>query len=494
MLASAAVGAVALFSALLLWPREPEIVDAPLPLVSAPGVNMEVVSLLAQAHRAAQEGHITEPPEHNALELYLRVLLLEPGKPEASQAVAEIADRMFARADEALAVGRLDAARDALAVAKRALPGHPRIAYFATRLEVEEQRAMISQAFQAAGTGSMSEAANLIDEAAQARLGESTVVKEARAELARREEAQARASSLLQLSAQRTSQGQLVEPADDNALFYLQSARRAGAPPEAMAPVEAALAESLVAEGVNAGQAGDLQRASEWLARARELNPNAESLASAEIELAASTSRQQRLVHWQALAIERLNRGDLIDPQGDSAARYLEMLRREAPEDPALAPLIGRFADGLLGAARGAMAEKDFDRAQASLAAVRTLAPDSAGLAAADREYAMARSAAEATQRAAAAARFASLVRRKYVAPEYPVPAERRQIEGRVELALTIDPTGKVTRVEVTNAKPRDIFDKAAINAARQWEYEPPEVDGRPIETRTLVAIDFSLE
>ena len=52
---------------------------------------MEVLSLLSQARRAEHDGHLVEPPDHNALDLYLRVLAEEPSKVEASQALADIA-------------------------------------------------------------------------------------------------------------------------------------------------------------------------------------------------------------------------------------------------------------------------------------------------------------------------------------------------------------------------------------------------------------------
>jgi hypothetical protein len=180
------------------------------------------------------------------------------------------------------------------------MPGHPRLAYFATRLEVEEQRTMISQALQAAGTGAMNKAAGLIDEAAQVRLGESGAVTEARAELARREEQQGKIAKLLGHAQTRMTEGRLVEPAEDNALYYLEAARNAGANTATAEPVASALAAALIAEASTATHDGNFTLAKEWLARASEADPGAEALASAEIELAAASDRPGSS-RWYAL-------------------------------------------------------------------------------------------------------------------------------------------------------------------------------------------------
>ena len=95
---------------------------------------------------------------------------------------------------------------------------------------------------------------------------------------------------------------------------------------------------------------------------------------------------------------------------------------------------------------------------------------------------------------ATAAPTYVTLVRRKYVPPGLSGPRraspDRRPGRARAHGRRA----GKVTDVEVKSAKPRDTFEKAAIAAAQKWEYQPAEVDGKPVEARTLVAIDFSLE
>ena len=53
---------------------------------------------------------------------------------------------------------------------------------------------------------------------------------------------------------------------------------------------------------------------------------------------------------------------------------------------------------------------------------------------------------------------------------------------------------GSVGDVTVMNAEPADVFDKAAIDAVRQWRYEPVQRNGKAVEQRTRVRIRFKLQ
>lgn len=59
------------------------------------------------------------------------------------------------------------------------------------------------------------------------------------------------------------------------------------------------------------------------------------------------------------------------------------------------------------------------------------------------------------------------------VIPEYPQKALRRGREGVVEIAFSILPTGETTGVHVLRAQPVGVFEKAAINAVKQYRYAP---------------------
>lgn len=78
--------------------------------------------------------------------------------------------------------------------------------------------------------------------------------------------------------------------------------------------------------------------------------------------------------------------------------------------------------------------------------------------------------------------------------PAYPHTAIMMCLDGSVHLAFTITKNGRIDAIEVIRSEPPGIFDRAAINAARTWQYEPDCKNGQPTEARTSIAIDFYLE
>lgn len=61
----------------------------------------------------------------------------------------------------------------------------------------------------------------------------------------------------------------------------------------------------------------------------------------------------------------------------------------------------------------------------------------------------------------------------KKVAPEYPSEAARKSISaGSVRAKLNIAGDGKVSTVDIVEAEPKRVFDRAAIDALSQWKFE----------------------
>ncbi|GAB2801276.1 hypothetical protein GCM10027040_31150 [Halomonas shantousis] len=69
------------------------------------------------------------------------------------------------------------------------------------------------------------------------------------------------------------------------------------------------------------------------------------------------------------------------------------------------------------------------------------------------------------------------------VPPQYPSRAQRRGLEGYVEVRFTIQPNGRVDpdSLRVVDAQPRHVFERAALKAIAEWQF--PEASA-PREAR----------
>jgi TonB family protein len=79
----------------------------------------------------------------------------------------------------------------------------------------------------------------------------------------------------------------------------------------------------------------------------------------------------------------------------------------------------------------------------------------------------------------------------KDVAPRYPDEAKDKRIQGIVILEAIIDAEGNVTHVRVLRSIPA--LDQAAIDAVKQWKYEPTLMDGVPVPIVMTVTVGFAL-
>ena len=63
------------------------------------------------------------------------------------------------------------------------------------------------------------------------------------------------------------------------------------------------------------------------------------------------------------------------------------------------------------------------------------------------------------------------------VNPSYPPRAQRRGMEGFVEVEFVIQRNGSVdgSSIRVTNAQPRRVFEDAAREAIARWQFEPSQ-------------------
>lgn len=79
----------------------------------------------------------------------------------------------------------------------------------------------------------------------------------------------------------------------------------------------------------------------------------------------------------------------------------------------------------------------------------------------------------------------------KEVPPRYPEVARQARVEGIVILEAKADEQGNVVDAKVLRSIP--ILDQAAIDAVKQWKYEPMLIDGKPRKIIFTVTVRFVL-
>jgi TonB family protein len=81
--------------------------------------------------------------------------------------------------------------------------------------------------------------------------------------------------------------------------------------------------------------------------------------------------------------------------------------------------------------------------------------------------------------------------RTRSVSPVYPPEAQGNKVQGVVILEVAIAEDGLVVHACVLRSIP--LLDQAALDAVRQWEFEPPLVDGAPHPIVMMVTVNFAL-
>jgi len=76
--------------------------------------------------------------------------------------------------------------------------------------------------------------------------------------------------------------------------------------------------------------------------------------------------------------------------------------------------------------------------------------------------------------------------------PEYSEEARKAKYQGTVVLWLVVSPEGKPQAIKVTRSLGMGL-DEKAIEAVRQWRFEPAQKDGHPVPVQISVEVNFRL-
>jgi periplasmic protein TonB len=77
------------------------------------------------------------------------------------------------------------------------------------------------------------------------------------------------------------------------------------------------------------------------------------------------------------------------------------------------------------------------------------------------------------------------------VPPVYPMLAKNQRVSGNVTIDALIDANGRVTTTKVVSGP--TLLQQAAMDALKQWKYQPASLDGKPVSVHLTVTIQFRL-
>jgi protein TonB len=77
------------------------------------------------------------------------------------------------------------------------------------------------------------------------------------------------------------------------------------------------------------------------------------------------------------------------------------------------------------------------------------------------------------------------------VRPIYPPLAKQARISGTVRLHAIISKDGSVQQLEMISGHP--LLVQSALDAVRQWRYQPTLLNGEPVEVETFIEVVFTL-
>ena len=496
LLGGAAAAIVAVGGWLLLHkgtPRQPEAapvsVTEPVTVDVARDETLE--SLLSRAQAALASGALVAPPGTNAADLYAQAARRNPKDPRGANGLEKVIDRLLSSAEAQLLAQHLDEAQRLTNLARAIKPDHVRVAFLLAQIGKERERAVLAQARQAASSGNIEQALTVLDGAS--RDGQkSNLVQEARQELEQKKIAE-RVQNYVSRANDRMHSGDLVEPAQDNAQFYIESARALAPNDAEVKQTQRQFLDRLVGEARKSLTAGDADQGERWIQAAAEAGVGEDDIAALKQEEAhvRATAKTDALARLALLVNQRLTQGKVLEPNGDSAKFYLAQLVQADPTVPSTEAAREAFSTRTLDEAKNAVERKDYAGAQRWLEEAHSAGASQTSIDAINNAIRIAQEPPKPVNEVVSAAQ---LDLTHYVPPEFPLAARERAISGWVDVQFMVNTDGSVSDPAVVRAEPAGLFDQPATEAVRKWRYRPILRDGQPINQRARVRVVFALK
>ena len=430
--------------------------------------------MLDSAGLALSQGALIEPPGQNALELYRAVLAQDPGNDLARRGIDSVADELIVQAERALMEQDVTRLANVVDAVRSVRPDHARLPFFISQLE--QERAI---------QGKSGQPVRAVDT-----MGRPIEVPAGSGELP-----SVRVQAFVQLANDRMRSNQLV--GKDGALGYVLSARRIDPNDPGVVAAVDTLGNQFLGNAQKAIRDGRLDDANRWYQNAVELEINRTQLANlrADIDAARIGNERADRARLLVLANQRIAQGRLIEPKGDSARHYVDLLRAADANYEGLADTNALLATRALAESRAALGANNLDRAEAHARAAADAGAPAAEVADINAKIMSMRVVSQAPAAPAEPTVLPEnkLRRTAFMAPTYPARARERGTEGWVDLEFTVAKDGTTRDAVVRAAEPVGTFDRAALDAVKRWRYEPRVVAGNVVEQRVQTRLRFRL-
>jgi TonB family protein len=466
----------------------PEAADAPL----AAAARDEVFEgLLSRADKALEAGALVAPPGENAADLYRQALRRNANDPRAGNGLEKVIDKLLSFAEERLLAQHLDDAQKLTEEARAIKPDHVRVAFLTAQIGKERERALLTQARQAAASGNIEQAISVLDGASRAG-GRSSLVAAARQELEQKRFDE-RVRDYLRKANDRMRRGSLVEPAQDNARFFIESARALAPNDGEVRQTERQFEDRVVSEARKALAAGNADQGEHWIQAASDSGVSREDISSLtrEAQRVRTAAKADATARLALLFNQRMTQGRVVDPAADSAKFYLAQLVQADATHPSTQLAHQAFAARTLEEAKAAVRRQDYAGTRRWLAEAHDAGADDASISSVERDITAAQDTAKRTNEFITAS---SLQLTRYVPPDFPVAARARGMSGWVDVQFVVRTDGSVADVIIMGAEPVGIFERAAVDAVRKWHYKPVVRNGEALNRRARLRVQFALQ
>jgi periplasmic protein TonB len=465
------------------------VAAAPVAALKSPAdADEKVDALIEKAQQAMLDRHFIDPVAGSALSLYREVLVIKPDNGEARQGLQRLSEILIARVQSALDERKFDVALQFLETARSIDANDKRLVALDEKIANLRAELGPAQILAALNAQNFDRATQLIDEAARTKALPPAKLAQLREEVHRRLD-EFEVSRLLKLADTRLQQDHVIDPHNDSAVYYLEQAKEAGAAGPALQSQTQEVLKRLTQMAHSAIQQRSFSDADRILTELHGAGapPAAISSLQRDLNLARNQQTPQKLDQPQYLdlAQSRLAQGKLIDPDNDSALFYVAQLRAADPKNSGLAQISATLQSQILDRAGASLDTGDVDKADALVQKASTLgaSPD---LDAMNDKIRQKRAGGEMLQMPEQ-----SLTRLNKLDVQYPPRALVGNVEGWVELAYTVGPSGNVSNVKVLGAAPPRTFESSASKAVSRLHYQPVIQGGKAISVGTQVRIVY---